>query len=123
MVYESRSEANSKLKLSDINQLCFHWIERSGVGHGWSGLIALARYMSANPRDTSDLTDHEWQLVEPYMPPPSHTGRSRKWPLREIVNAILYIASYRIHRLSMGNAAEEFSAVFNGSLLVLQMAQ
>ena len=44
-------------------------------------------------RYASDLTDDEWRLVEPYMPPPSHTGRSRKWPLREIVNAILYIAS------------------------------
>ncbi len=80
-------------------------------------------YAHKSGRYASDLTDDEWRLIEPEMPPPSHTGRSRKWPLSEIVNAILYIASYRIHRLSMGNAAEEFSAVFNGSLLVLQMAQ
>jgi transposase len=39
----------------------------------------------------SDLTDAEWALLEPFFPPPSHVGRPRKWPMRRIVEAILYL--------------------------------
>jgi len=39
----------------------------------------------------SDLTDTEWAIVEPFLPPPSHTGRPRRWPMREIINAIFYV--------------------------------
>ncbi len=39
----------------------------------------------------SDLTDGEWAVLEPFFPPPSHTGRPRKWPMRRIVEAILYL--------------------------------
>ena len=51
------------------------------------------QYERKSDRYASDLTDDEWLLVEPYMPPPSHVGHPRKWPLREILNAILYTAS------------------------------
>ena len=45
------------------------------------------------PRDRfeSDLTDEEWNLVEPCLPPPSKRGRPRKTDLREVVNAIQYM--------------------------------
>ena len=39
----------------------------------------------------SDLTDAEWALLEPHMPPPAKTGRPRQWGLREILNAIFYV--------------------------------
>lgn len=39
----------------------------------------------------SDLTDAEWALLKPYLPPPSSVGRPRKWPMRRIVEAILYL--------------------------------
>lgn len=39
----------------------------------------------------SDLTDAEWALLVPFIPPFSHLGRPRKWPLRRIVEAILYL--------------------------------
>lgn len=42
-------------------------------------------------RYTSDLTDAEWGLIEPVLPRVARTGRPRSWPMREIVNAILYI--------------------------------
>jgi len=45
------------------------------------------------PRYASDLTDAEWALVEPLMPSPNRIGRPRKTDLREIVNALLYMAS------------------------------
>jgi transposase len=39
----------------------------------------------------SDLTDGEWAVLEPFFPPPSVVGRPRKWPIRRIVEAILYL--------------------------------
>ncbi|MEM7400276.1 MAG: IS5 family transposase [Pseudomonadota bacterium] len=42
-------------------------------------------------RYESDLTDGEWRLIEPLLPPARATGRPRAWPLREIVNAIFYV--------------------------------
>ncbi len=40
----------------------------------------------------SDLTDAEWQKIEPLIPKPkSNRGRKRKHPIREILNAIFYI--------------------------------
>src|SRR5690606_5926264 len=39
----------------------------------------------------SDLTDAEWAVLEPFFPSPSHVGQPRKWPLRRIVEAILYL--------------------------------
>ncbi len=45
------------------------------------------------PRYASDMTDREWALIEPFMPPSNRLGRPRTTDLREVVNALLYIAS------------------------------
>lgn len=37
------------------------------------------------------MTDAEWALLEPLLPPASPVGRPRKWPMRRIVEAILYL--------------------------------
>lgn len=39
----------------------------------------------------TDLTDTEWFLIEPLLPPVSVIGRPRTVALREIINAILYV--------------------------------
>ena len=41
----------------------------------------------------SDLTDAQWQVISPYLPAevPGRRGRPRVWPLRRIVEAILYL--------------------------------
>ena len=39
----------------------------------------------------SDLSDAEWEIIAPFMPPPARTGRPREWPMREIMNAIFYV--------------------------------
>jgi len=39
----------------------------------------------------SDLTDTEWEIIAPFLPPPGQTGRPRRWPMREIMNAIFYV--------------------------------
>jgi putative transposase len=41
----------------------------------------------------SSLTDAEWSLIEPFMPPPCRTGRPRRTDLRSVVDALLYLAS------------------------------
>ena len=42
-------------------------------------------------RYPSDLTDAEWKVLEPLMPPPAGTGRPREWPMREIINCLFYV--------------------------------
>jgi transposase len=42
-------------------------------------------------RYSTDLTDAQWALIEPLLPPPASSGRAEKHPRREIVNAILYL--------------------------------
>ncbi len=39
----------------------------------------------------SDLTDREWALIEPLLPPEHWDGRKEKHPRRDIVDAILYL--------------------------------
>jgi transposase len=38
----------------------------------------------------SDLTDEQWQEIEPLIPPPKPGGRPRTTKMREVINAILY---------------------------------
>ena len=44
-------------------------------------------------RYASDLTDAEWAVIEALMPPRRKTGRPRTTCLRDVVDAILYIAT------------------------------
>ncbi len=37
------------------------------------------------------LTNAEWALVAPLLPAPARTGRPRRWPMRFILDAILYV--------------------------------
>lgn len=56
------------------------WTDTTRAQHARTGLAL-----------PSDLTDAEWAVLEPFLPPPSQVGRPRKWPLRRIVEAILYV--------------------------------
>jgi putative transposase len=40
---------------------------------------------------TTDLTDEEWQILAPLLPPEKSGGRPRKYPIREVINGIQYI--------------------------------
>src|SRR4249920_2154847 len=44
-------------------------------------------------RYPSDLTDAEWALVEPLIPPAKRGGRRREVNIREVLNAIFYVLS------------------------------
>ena len=54
---------------------------------------ARREYRRKTSRYASDMTDAEWALIEPFMPPKNRLGRPRTADLREVMNAILYMAS------------------------------
>ena len=51
------------------------------------------RYDRDKLRYPSDLTDAEWSLVEPLIPPAKRGGRKREVVLREVVNGVMYVLS------------------------------
>src|SRR6266446_6391596 len=46
---------------------------------------------SGRRRYPTDLTDAQWQWLEPLLPPNCGVGRPTRVDLREIVNALLYL--------------------------------
>lgn len=50
------------------------------------------KYNRDGLRYPSDLTDEEWELVRPLIPPQTRTGgRKRSVNMREIVNGLMYV--------------------------------
>jgi transposase len=43
--------------------------------------------------NSSDATDREWALIAPFLPAPKRVGRPRTTDLRNVFDAILYIAT------------------------------
>ena len=50
-----------------------------------------AKYNRDHLRYPSDLTDEEWAVVEPLIPPPRPGGRKREQNMRSIMNGVMYI--------------------------------
>jgi len=59
----------------------------------------------------SDLTDGEWTVLEPLLPESSHVGRPRKWPMRRIVEAILYFLRGGLPRRMLSSCFRPVSMV------------
>jgi putative transposase len=55
--------------------------------------ITRRQHSRAGLRYPSDLRDAEWCLIEPLFPPARRGGRPRATDLREVLNAILYLAT------------------------------
>ena len=51
------------------------------------------RYNRDSLRYPSDVTDDEWALIAPVIPPAKRGGRRRSVDVREIVNGLLYVLS------------------------------
>ena len=49
------------------------------------------RYERRGLRYPSDLTDEEWALLEPHIPPAKHGGRKHSVDVREVTNELLYV--------------------------------
>jgi len=58
----------------------------------WTG-IARHEHSREGLRYPSDMTDREWMLTAPFIPPAKRGGRRRTTDMREAVNAMLYIAA------------------------------
>ena len=58
----------------------------------WAG-IARPGHSREGLRYPSDMTDAEWALVLPFVPAARRGGRPRTTDMREVLNAMLYIAS------------------------------
>jgi len=54
--------------------------------------ITRPQYARIGLRYESDTTDEEWALIAPHMPPSAPRGRTREVLLRDVVNAVFYIA-------------------------------
>ena len=52
-----------------------------------------ARYDRSKLRYPSDLSDAEWKLIEPMIPPGKSGGGKRTVIMREVVNGLMYILS------------------------------
>ena len=51
------------------------------------------RYNRDHLRYPSDLTEEEWAVVAPLIPPPRPGGGKRRTDMRAVVNALMYILS------------------------------
>jgi transposase len=58
----------------------------------WTG-IARREHSREGLRYPSDMTDREWALAAPFIPPAKTGGRRRMTDMREVLNALLYLAS------------------------------
>jgi transposase len=58
----------------------------------WTG-IARQEHSRKGLRYTSDMTDREWALAAPFIPAAKRGGRRRTTDMREVLNALLYIAA------------------------------
>ena len=51
------------------------------------------RYNRDKLRYPSDLTDAEWALIEPLIPPAKRGGGKRRANIREVIDGVMYILS------------------------------
>jgi transposase len=53
--------------------------------------ITRPQYRRSGLRYSSDLTDDEWALIEPHLPPAKRLGRPRTTDLRAVVDGLFYL--------------------------------
>jgi transposase len=56
------------------------WTDQAGIAHA-----------PRTERYPSDITDAEWALIAPMIPPPRRGGRPRDTDMREVFNAVRYV--------------------------------
>jgi putative transposase len=60
----------------------------------------------------SDLTEAQWKLLEPLLPPPKPGGRKRTQSLRDVLNAIFYLTSTGCAWRSLPHDFPKYNTVF-----------
>ena len=61
----------------------------------------------------TDLTDAEWSVIEPLIPPPSKMGRPRTLDMRKVVNAIQFMLGTGCRRRAIPKCFPPFTSVRN----------
>ena len=51
------------------------------------------RYDRSKLRYPSDVTNEEWALIEPLIPPAKGGGKTRTVVMREVVNGLMFVLS------------------------------
>ena len=81
------------------------------------------RYDRSRLRYPSDLTDDEWQFIEPLIPPAKRGGRRREVNVREVMNGVMYVLSTGCQwRSSEGLAAQKHSLRLLGFMVLRRHA-
>ena len=52
---------------------------------------ARIQHAPREERYPSDVTDAEWAIISPMIPPPRRGGRHRETDMREVMNAVRYV--------------------------------
>lgn len=60
----------------------------------------------------SDLTDAEWTKLKPLLPPENHIGSPREIELREVMNALMYVADNGIKWRAMPHDLPAWQTVY-----------
>lgn len=53
--------------------------------------ILMAQQNNREKKYQTDLTDEQWKLIAPLIPPAKPGGRKRNTDIREVINAIFYL--------------------------------
>ncbi len=62
---------------------------------------------------TSDLTDQEWAILAPLIPPAKPGGRPRTTDMREVLNAIFYVLKTGCQWANLPGDFPPYSTVFD----------
>ena len=64
-------------------------------------------------RYTSDLSDDEWAIIEPLIPPAKAGGRPRTTNMREVVDGIFYVLKTGCQWANLPGDFPPYSSVFD----------
>ena len=87
-----RLSVRPKKELSDFSLLWFDGCVEQTASHNMWTEITRPQYDRKGLRYASDVSDAEWALIAPRLPPRYKRGRPRETELRCVVNALLYMA-------------------------------
>lgn len=65
------------------------------------GEIALSQHNRDHLRYPCDLTDQDWSIIEPLIPPAKPGGRPQSTDMREVANVILYLVGEGCQRRAL----------------------
>src|SRR5260370_14485429 len=72
--------------------MCFNGCVQQSARHNMWTETTRPQYERKGLRYSSNVTDAEWLVISPHLPPRKRFGRPPKTALRSIVDALLYMA-------------------------------